>query len=91
MRTAWATQNSLITGSIPGIAASTKETFEFGSIPNSVEAPEKSLAFEATWAWTSRPITSSQSAFAPEITLGFGVSKVRSSMGGVLPAVRPAF
>jgi hypothetical protein len=30
-----------MTGSIPGIAASTKETFEFGSLPNSVEAPEK--------------------------------------------------
>jgi hypothetical protein len=62
VRTACATQNSLITGSMPGIAASTKETLALGSAPKAVEAPEKSLAFEATWAWTSMPITSSQSA-----------------------------
>ena len=37
-----------------------------------VEAPEKSLAFEETWAWISMPITSSQSCFAPAITLGAG-------------------
>jgi len=73
VRTACATQYSLITGNMPGIAASTKATFELGSEPNSVEAPEKSLAFEATWAWTSRPITSSQSDLAPAMTLGSGL------------------
>ena len=31
---------------MPGIAASTKETFELGSAPNKVEAPENNLAFE---------------------------------------------
>ena len=61
-----------MTGSIPGIAASTKATLEFGSAPKVVEAPEKSLALDATWAWISMPITSSQSCFAPAITLGFG-------------------
>jgi hypothetical protein len=33
----------LITGSMPGIAASTSETLELGSPPNSVEAPENSF------------------------------------------------
>ena len=72
VRTACSTQNSLMTGSIPGIAASTKLTLLLGSAPNAVEAPENSLAFEATCAWTSSPITSSQSPFAPAITLGSG-------------------
>ena len=31
----------------------------FGAPPNSVEAPENSLALEVTWAWTSMPITTS--------------------------------
>jgi hypothetical protein len=74
-------QNSLITGSIPGIAQSTKETLEFGSAPKVVEAPEKSLALDETWAWISIPITSSQSCFAPWMTRGLGGVKERSSMG----------
>ena len=68
MRTACATHSSLITGSMPGIAASTSETWLFGSPPNSVEAPENSLDFEVTWAWTSRPMTTSQSPVAPLIS-----------------------
>ena len=48
-----------MTGSIPGIAASTSDTWLFGAPPNSVEAPENSFAFDATWAWTSMPITTS--------------------------------
>ena len=58
-----------MTGSMPGIAASTSETWLFGSPPNSVEAPENSFEFEVTWAWTSRPITTSQSPVAPLISL----------------------
>ena len=54
---------------MPGIAASTSETWLFGSPPNSVEAPENSFAFEVTWAWTSMPITISQSPVAPLISL----------------------
>ena len=69
VRTACATHSSLITGSMPGIAASTSETWEFGSPPNSVEAPENSFAFEVTWAWTSMPMTTSQSPVAPLISL----------------------
>ena len=30
-----------------------------GSPPKAVDAPEKSLAFDVTWAWTSRPTTTS--------------------------------
>ena len=69
MRTACRTHSSLITGSMPGIAASTSETWVFGSPPNAVEAPENSFEFEVTWAWTSMPITTSQSPVAPLISL----------------------
>ena len=41
---------------MPGIAASTSDTWLFGSAPKPVAAPENSLAFEVTWAWTSSPI-----------------------------------
>ena len=40
-------------------------TWVLGSAPNAVAAPEKSLALETTWAWTSRPTTTSQSPVAP--------------------------
>src|SRR5215831_12903556 len=50
---------------MPGIAASTSDTCEFGSPPNAVAAPENSFAFELTWAWTSSPMTTSQSPVAP--------------------------
>ena len=43
MRTACAMQSSLITGSMPGMAASTSETWLLGSPPNAVEAPENSF------------------------------------------------
>ena len=65
MRTACATHSSLITGSMPGMAASTSETWLLGAPPNAVDAPENSLACESTWAWTSMPMTTSQSPVAP--------------------------
>ena len=68
MRTACWTHSSLITGSMPGMAASTSDTCELGSPPNVVEAPEKSFACEVTWAWISIPITTSQSPVAPRIS-----------------------
>src|ERR1700759_2144365 len=58
-----------MTGSMPGIAASTSETCEFGSPPNAVDAPENSFELEVTWAWTSMPMTISQSPVAPLIRL----------------------
>jgi hypothetical protein len=67
VRTACSTQRLLITGSMPGIAASTSETWVLGSAPNVVGAPENSLASEITWAWTSRPRTISQSPVSPLI------------------------
>src|SRR6202171_4809668 len=56
---------------MPGIAASTSETCELASPPNSVEAPENNLACEVTWACTSKPITTSQSPVAPLISFDF--------------------
>src|SRR6266545_6762902 len=53
---------------MPGIAASTSETWLLGSPPNSVEAPENSFDFEVTWACTSSPITTSQSPVWPLIS-----------------------
>ena len=74
VRTAWRTHSSLITGSMPGIAASTKLTLLFGGRPNSVDEPENSLLSDVTWAWTSMPITISQSPVAPEMKyFGLGV------------------
>ncbi len=72
MRTVCSTQNWLITGSMPGMAESMKETLELGSAPNWVEADENNLAFDLTWAWISMPITISQSDFAPEMILTGG-------------------
>src|SRR5258708_8564755 len=60
-----------MTGSMPGIAASTNETWLLGSPPNSVAAPENSFEFEVTWAWTSSPITISQSPVAPLTSFAF--------------------
>ncbi len=42
--------SKLIAGSIPGMAASTSETWLFGGPPNSVEAPENSFDLLLTWA-----------------------------------------
>src|SRR5262245_10983885 len=66
--------SSLMTGSMPGMAASTSETWLFGGPPKAVEAPENSLALEATCACTSRPITVSQSPVAPRMRLGLAVA-----------------
>src|SRR5258707_2703509 len=63
--------SSLITGSMPGIAASTSDTWELGSPPNAVDAPEKSFEREVTWAWTSMPITTSQSPLALLMSFDF--------------------
>ena len=51
------------------MAASTSDTWLLGSPPNSVEAPEKSLEWEDTWAWISMPTTISQSPVAPLMSL----------------------
>src|ERR1700733_12152519 len=74
-----------MTGSMPGIAASTSETCAFGSPPNSVEAPENSFEREVTWAWTSSPITISQSPLAPLIRLdGLTATFMNGPVGYVL-------
>src|SRR5450631_4409716 len=56
---------------MPGIAASTSDTWLLGAPPNSVEAPENSFEFEVTWAWTSSPITISHSPVEPFISFEF--------------------
>ena len=67
VRTACSTQWPLITGSMPGIAASTSETWLLGAAPKAVGAGEKSFASETTWAWTSRPTAISHSPSRPLI------------------------
>src|SRR5690606_2986837 len=57
-----------MTGSMPGKAASTNDTWLLGSAPNSVEAPENSLALDVTWAWTSMPMTTSHLPVLPSIS-----------------------
>ncbi len=78
MRTACATHSRLITGSMPGIAASTSDTCEFGSPPNAVDAPENSLEREVTWAWTSSPTITSQSPVAPLMSFDVALSVAMS-------------
>ena len=50
VRTACSMQARLMTGSMPGMAASTRLTWVFGSAPKAVGAPENSFADEATCA-----------------------------------------
>ena len=69
VRIACSTQTRFSTGSMPGSAASTSDTWLFGSAPKAVEAPEKSLEWEITWACTSRPITTSQVPLSLSIRL----------------------
>ena len=57
--TACSTHLPLITGSMPGIAASTSETWVLGSAPNAVAALENSLESLSTWACTSSPMMTS--------------------------------
>jgi hypothetical protein len=64
-----------MTGNMPGMAASTKETWLFGSPPKAVEAPENSLASLVTWAWISMPMMTSQSPSAPLMSF-FGFAGV---------------
>ena len=90
MRIACATHSRLMTGSIPGIAASTSDTWVFGSPPKAVEAPEKSFARETTCAWTSRPITTSQSPVAPLMSFAFAaVSAMSNAFRLAIPSQRP--
>src|SRR5260370_35213820 len=91
-------------GRMLGIAASTSETWLFGSPPNSVEAPENSFELEVTWAWTSSPITISQSPVAAFINFGFAAlmlihqpavtskrsAPIRSREGRSQPIYKPA-
>src|SRR5207302_10829550 len=70
VRAACSTQRRLIAGSIPGKAASTGETWVFGSAPKAVAAPENSLALATIWAWVSRPITTSHCPVRPWINAG---------------------
>jgi hypothetical protein len=42
-----------------------------GSPPNAVDAPEKSFEREVTWAWTSMPMTTSQSPLVLLISFDF--------------------
>ena len=65
VRTAWRMHSRFGTGSMPGMAASTRLTWLFGSAPKAVAAPEKSFDWVMTWAWTSSPITTSHSPVAP--------------------------
>src|SRR6201999_2112723 len=65
--TACSMQCSLMTGSMPGKPASTRLTWVFGSAADLVAAPENSLEFEITWAWTSRPRMTSHLPVLPSI------------------------
>ena len=48
-----------ITGSTPGSARSTAQAWVLGSAPKRVEAPEKIFDWVESWAWVSKPMTTS--------------------------------
>src|SRR5262252_7721265 len=89
VRTAWAMQASLMTGSMPGMAASTSETWLLGSPPNCVEAAENNFALEATCACTSMPTTTSHSPVAPLMSEPL-LATLSFCMLGILCAPRAA-
>ncbi|MNW03736.1 hypothetical protein D3C71_1997170 [compost metagenome] len=48
-----------ITGRVPGRAMSTAQAWVLGSAPKAVEARLKILDCVASWAWVSKPMTTS--------------------------------
>ena len=62
MRTACSTQFRLITGSMPGIAASTKRDLRCWARRRTRSRRRRTAwTWRVTWAWTSMPMTTSQS------------------------------
>ena len=83
VRTACSTQVRLITGSMPGMAASTSETWLLGGAPKAVAAPENNFAADITWACTSRPMTTSQSPVRPSMIMPPAlIARLRSTPDG---------
>ena len=60
-------QQPFTTGSMPGIPASTGETWVLAGAPKAVAAPLNSLARLVTWACTSSPQTTSQVPVLPSM------------------------
>ena len=52
---------------MPGMPASTGETWVLAAAPKAVAAPLNSLASLTTWAWTSSPQTISQVPVLPSM------------------------
>src|SRR3954466_6534438 len=78
VRTAWRMHSRLGTGSMPGIAASTRLTWVLGSAPKAVAAPENSFdAVAVICAWTSRPTTTSHSPVSPLMRKGADASAIQ--------------
>ena len=61
MRSVYSTTFLLSTGSTPGIPRQTGQVWVLGGAPNSEEQPQNILLFVFIWAWTSSPITVSNS------------------------------
>src|SRR6516165_6529588 len=90
VRIACSTQERLITGSMPGNAASTKLTCALGAAPKSVAAEENSFALEIAWAWTSSPMMISQLPVRPSIIMSRHHRRLRSERGRGLDHARGA-
>src|SRR3982751_2429608 len=60
-RIAIVTAPLLSAGSAPGRPRHTGQTWVFGGAPNAVEQPQKIFVLVRSWAWTSSPMTGSQS------------------------------
>ena len=76
-----------MTGSMPGMAASTSDTWLFGLAPKPVDEPENSLDWLLTCACTSSPMTISQSPVAPfSRLLGAGFLVAEGDLAAVVMA-----
>jgi hypothetical protein len=54
------TASRLSTGSTPGRAMSMAQAWALGAAPKAVAAPENIFDCVRSWAWVSRPMTTSQ-------------------------------
>jgi hypothetical protein len=65
IRRVYATTFLFNTGNTPGIPRHTGQVCVLGGAPNAVEQEQKILVFVFSWAWTSSPITGSNSIGRP--------------------------
>src|SRR5689334_9371462 len=75
------------TGRVPGRARSIADACVLGGAPKAVEEPLKSLARVESWAWVSRPITTSQPRTRGAVAISDSRRHPPMPVGGLLQRV----